>query len=135
MSNILTLIVVACILGISTLIGSGMESDRPIREKKNTTCTVPDVGRIEILNGCGVEGAAGKVADFLRSRNFDIKSTANADGWKYPFTIVVSRSLDTTIASQVATALNTDKLVVIRSNDNLHDVTVFIGPDFGERIQ
>jgi len=61
MSNILTLIVVACILGISTLIGSGMESDRPIREKKNTTCTVPDVGRIEILNGCGVEGAAGKL--------------------------------------------------------------------------
>ena len=93
------------------------------------------MGRIEVLNGCGIEGAAGKVANFLRSKNFDIKSTANADIWNYPFTIVVSRSLDTTIASQVAAALKTDKMVVIRSNDNLHDVTVFIGPDFGERIQ
>ncbi|NLE01825.1 MAG: LytR C-terminal domain-containing protein [Fibrobacter sp.] len=135
MSNILPLFITAFILGVSILIGSGLDTEKTVHEKKTVSSVIPSVGRIEVLNGCGIEGAAGKVANFLRSKNFDIKSTANADIWNYPFTIVVSRSLDTTIASQVAAALKTDKMVVIRSNDNLHDVTVFIGPDFGERIQ
>jgi len=135
MSNILPLFITAFILGVSILIGSGLDTEKTVHEKKTVSSVIPSVGRIEVLNGCGIEGAAGKVANFLRSKNFDIKSTANADIWNYPFTIVVSRRLDTTIASQVAAALKTDKMVVIRSNDNLHDVTVFIGPDFGERIQ
>ena len=49
--------------------------------------------------------------------------------------MVVSRSLDTTVASQVANALKTDKKAIIRNNENLYDVTVFIGPDFAERIK
>ena len=44
-------------------------------------------------------------------------------------------TLDTAIASQVASSLDTDKMIVIRNNDKMHDVTVIIGPDFGERIQ
>ncbi len=109
---------------------------KPIPEEKNKKiASVPYIGRIEILNGCGIEGAAGKVADYLRSTNFDIKSVGNAQTWNYPFTMVISRTLDTTIASQVASSLNTDKMIVIRNNDRMHDVTVIIGPDFGERIQ
>ncbi len=97
--------------------------------------SIPYIGRIEVLNGCGIEGAAGKVADYLRSTNFDIKSVGNAQTWNYPFTIVISRTQDTTVASQVASSLDTDKMIIIRNNDKMHDVTVIIGPDFGERIQ
>jgi len=106
----------------------------PKQEKKNSV-SVPYIGKVEVLNGCGIEGAAGKVADYLRSTNFDIKSVGNAQTWNYPFTMVISRTLDTTVASQVASSLNTDKMIVIRNNDKMHDVTVIIGPDFGERIQ
>ena len=45
-------------------------------EKKITSPapTIPSIGRIEVLNGCGVPGAAGKVADFLREKQFDVKN-------------------------------------------------------------
>jgi hypothetical protein len=135
MSNLLTLFIISAVMGISMLIGTELKT-RPVpkQEKKNSV-SVPYIGKVEVLNGCGIEGAAGKVADYLRSTNFDIKSVGNAQTWNYPFTMVISRTLDTTVASQVASSLNTDKMIVIRNNDKMHDVTVIIGPDFGERIQ
>ncbi|NLL14218.1 MAG: LytR C-terminal domain-containing protein [Fibrobacter sp.] len=135
MSNLFTLIIVSAILGISMFIGTELKT-RPVpRQEKKKTVSIPYIGRIEVLNGCGIEGAAGKVADYLRSTNFDIKSVGNAQTWNYPFTIVISRTQDTTVASQVASSLDTDKMIIIRNNDKMHDVTVIIGPDFGERIQ
>jgi len=135
MSNLLTLFIISAVMGISMFIGTELKT-RPVpkQEKKNSV-SVPYIGKVEVLNGCGIEGAAGKVADYLRSTNFDIKSVGNAQTWNYPFTMVISRTLDTTVASQVASSLNTDKMIVIRNNDMMHDVTVIIGPDFGERIQ
>jgi hypothetical protein len=135
MSNLLTLIIVSAILGISIFIGTEVKTGPDLKQDKKKTVSVPYIGRIEVLNGCGIEGAAGKVAAYLRSTNFDIKSVGNAQTWNYPFTMVISRTLDTTVASQVASSLNTDKMIVIRNNDKMHDVTVIIGPDFGERIQ
>lgn len=117
------------------LIGTEIKPRQVIRIERKNVQSVPHIGRIEILNGCGMEGAAGKVADFLRSDNFDIKSIGNAETWNYPFTLVISRTLDTTIASQVASSLNTDKMIIIRNNDQMYDATVIIGPDFGERIK
>ncbi len=136
MSNVFTLISIILFSGLSILIGS-MKTDSPEFgiKKKTVVTSVPYIGSIEILNGCGIEGAANKVADFLRSRNFDVKNIGNAQAWNYPYTMVVSRSLDTTVASQVANALKTDKKAIIRNNENLYDVTVFIGPDFAERIK
>jgi len=135
MSNLLTLIIVSVILGISMFMGTEIKSKPIPEEEKKKAISVPYIGRVEVLNGCGIEGAAGKVADYLRSTNFDIKSVGNAQTWNYPFTMVISRTLDTAIASQVASSLDTDKMIVIRNNDKMHDVTVIIGPDFGERIQ
>jgi len=48
---------------------------------------------------------------------------------------VISRNRNDSIAKQVASILKTDKIVRIRKNDNTYDVTVVIGPDYGERIQ
>lgn len=135
MNNFLTLIILSSILGIALLIGSEVKPKPVLPKDKNRTASVPYIGRVQILNGCGKEGAAGKVANYLRSENFDIKSVGNAETWNYPFTMVISRTTDTTVAAQVAASLKTDKMVIIRNNDQLHDVTVIIGPDFGERIQ
>lgn len=135
MSNLLTLFIVSAILGISIFIGTEIKTRPVLYQEKEKAVSVPYIGRVEVLNGCGIDGAAGKVANYLRSTYFDIKSVGNAQTWNYPFTIVISRTLDTTVASQVAYSLNTDKIIVIRNNDKMHDVTVIIGPDFGERIQ
>lgn len=134
MGNFLTLIIVSIVLVIAIIIG---KDNKPVNisNKCNTETSIPHIGRVEILNGCGKEGAASKIADYLRSANFDIKSVGNAETWNYPFTMVISRTSDTTVASQVAACLKTDKTVIIRNNDKLHDVTVITGPDFGEIIQ
>jgi len=116
-------------------VGTTKISVQATSNKDTTVIAVPEIGSIEILNGCGAEGAANKVADYLRANNFDVKYLGNADTWNYPFTMVISRNRNDSIAKQVASILKTDKIVRIRKNDNTYDVTVVIGPDYGERIQ
>jgi hypothetical protein len=105
-------------------------------EPKKTNTTVPHVGRLEVLNGCGITGAAAVTADYLRARSFDVKSIGNADTWNYPFTIIAARTEDMRIARQVAKALDTDKAIMLRTEDTgSYNVTVFVGEDFQERIE
>jgi len=88
-----------------------------------------------VLNGCGISSAATATADFLRDHSFDVKNIGNAPTWNYPFTMVVSRSADMTVAGQISEALRTDKLILLRNGGDMYDVTVILGPDFEERIQ
>ena len=134
MGNLFTLLAICLVLGISMIIGTTGKPPSAPQEKKIIS-NIPNIGSIEILNGCGIEGAANRVADFLRSKNYDVKNIGNADTWNYPYTLVISRIQDTTVASQISKSLNTDKMVLIRNIEKLYDVTVFVGPDFGERIQ
>ncbi|OGJ87434.1 MAG: hypothetical protein A2268_14900 [Candidatus Raymondbacteria bacterium RifOxyA12_full_50_37] len=97
--------------------------------------SIPHIGSIQILNGCGKPGAAGVVGDFLRKKGFDVKETDNAPDWNYGETIVVSRSADTTVASQVAEALKTPNVMRLRNDQGLFDVTIFVGRDFNERVR
>jgi hypothetical protein len=104
-------------------------------EERGTT--IPSVGSIQVLNGCGVDGAANMAADFLRTKGFDVKNMGNAATSNYQATIVVSRKKDTSalvIARQVAAALSTEKMILMRNGDETYDATVFIGADFQERI-
>ncbi len=125
--------VVILAIGIGTKRGA-VQQPRESTEKQSGS-RIPTIGRIEVRNGCGITGAAGAVADFLRDNSFDVKNIDNAPSWNYPFTIVVSRTQDMTTAEQVCTALNTEKLIILRNNEELYNVSVIIGPDFGELIQ
>jgi hypothetical protein len=95
----------------------------------------PHIGRIQVLNGCGAVGAAKTVADFLRSKKFDVKDEGNAKSDNYDTTMVVSRNKDKTIAQQVAQTLNIHSVVLMRNGEDMYDVTVFVGSDFQERVR
>lgn len=97
--------------------------------------TIPSIGRVEVLNGCGTSGAANEVASFLRDNGIDVKAVDNAHYWNYPYTIIASRIKDMHIAEQIAAILKTDKVIMLRTSNDLYDVTVFIGSDYGELIQ
>jgi hypothetical protein len=103
--------------------------------KKQSAVTVPDIGAIQILNGCGEMGAAGKIGDFLRTRGFDVKEITNAPDWNYRETIVVSRIGNPRIAQMVAKALNTENLILLRNKSKMFDVSVFVGKDYLELTQ
>ena len=114
----------------------GVVRSRPSNsvKKPDQSLSVPCIGSIQVLNGCGITGAADKVTDFLRSERFDVKNTGNAQTWNYPFTMVVSRITDMAIARQVAGVLKTDRCILLRNADSTYNVTVIVGPDFLERI-
>lgn len=134
MKNVVVFIALCCIIAVAMLLGmhQGNRPSAVIPDKADDG--IPSIGSIQILNGCGVAGAANKVADYLRSRGFDVKNKGNAPTSNYPFTMVVSRKKEMSIARQVAAALTTDKVVLLRTGDETYDATVFIGSDFSERI-
>jgi hypothetical protein len=96
---------------------------------------VPSVGRVQILNACSLDGAAGKMADFLRRHNFDVKNIGNAPTSNYSQTLIVSRQADMRSARLIGVCLKSDHIVLLRTGDDSYDVTVFVGADFMERIQ
>lgn len=132
--NLFIFFIIIALLAVALFIGMA-RSPAPVSRSPANAPIVPSIGRVQVLNGCGIPGSAERAADFLRRKNFDVKNTGNAASFKYPFTLVVSRSLDMTVARQVAAALRTDKCMLARNEDSTYDVTVILGSDFGEKIR
>jgi hypothetical protein len=137
--NVVVLLILLAVLVAAIFLGKyrTLPSNDRIPAPPESGHTIPSIGRIQILNGCGVDGAANKVGDFLRAKGFDVKNKGNAPTSNYPFTLIVSRKKDMAIARQVAGALGveSDKAVLMRNGDETYDVTVFVGPDYPERIK
>jgi hypothetical protein len=127
-------VLIACCIAVGLRSAPGTAGPAPVKtdEKKEN---VPSVGRIQILNGCGIEGAANAVRDYLRARKFDVKDVGNAPSENYQTTLVVSRIKDMVIARQVGQALSTDAIILMRTQGDLYDVTVFVGKDYQERMR
>jgi hypothetical protein len=128
---IVIILVLAIVLGI-------VRRDPAVRADaalKDTAPTVPYLGPIQVLNGCGAIGAGERMADFLRSKNFDVKNIGNAAERNYPYTLVISRVKDMTIARQLGASLHTGHCVMMRDGEETYVATVIIGPDYEERIQ
>jgi hypothetical protein len=97
---------------------------------------VPDKGNIQVLNGCGIDGAAKRMADFLRAKAFDVKDIGSAPNWNYPATMIISRTKDMGAANELEKILKTGKVMLMRSKDgDLYDVTVIVGPDYEGKIK
>lgn len=87
---------------------------------------------IEVLNGCGIPGMAGKFTDYLRSHGYDVVRFTNAQRYDYPRTLVVNRSTDFTRARIVAQSLGVEPNAVENMPDPALqlDVTVVLGLDY-----
>lgn len=132
--NILPFAAITGLLSIALVIGIARNHPTAPKIPREIVQAVPYIGSIQVLNGCGIAGAADRVTDYLRLKKFDVKYKGNAETWNYPFTMVISRTADMTIARQVAAALATDRCVLMRNGDSTYNVTVIIGPDYKERI-
>jgi len=136
MRNGIIFAVLCAVMCVAVFVGSYRDRTAAASQRQaGTTAVIPHIGRIQVLNGCGITGAAGAAADFLRRHGFDIKNTGDADTWNYPFTIIVARTTDMSVARQVSGVLRTDKVVMLRDGEDIYDVTVVLGADFAERIE
>ena len=135
--NVVILCIFCAITGIAMIVG--MQSGDAPKPKQKTAAAqdqnIPSIGNIQVLNGCGVPGAANVISDFLRKNQFDVKNIGNAPMSNYLATIVAARTKDMTIAKQVAAALNTDALILMRNNDNQYDATVYVGANYKELVK
>jgi hypothetical protein len=111
------------------------QGETPAPQKSEDLQKIPWIGKIQVLNGCGVDGAANVIAEYLRSKKFDVKNIGNAPTGNYKATLVVSRRKDQAMAHQVADALGTSAVFILRTQDEMYDVTVFVGADFKERVR
>jgi uncharacterized protein HemX len=68
---------------------------RHVRQQKSEQleARLPAI-KINLKNGCGIEGAATEMSEFLSSRNVDIVATGNAEKFIYDTTIIVVKKMD-----------------------------------------
>lgn len=95
---------------------------------------IPDMVRVEVLNGNGISGAASVVANRLRESGFEVVSVGNADRFDYRTTAVIPRGGHVDEAHRVAEALGaqihaSSESGVERGSSNDADVVVIVGRD------
>lgn len=91
-----------------------------------------DIIQVDVRNGCGVSGLAGRMTDFLRSYGFDVVEHGDHTSFDVPKTIIVDRIGNLDAAKQVALALGLteDSIVQEVRTDYFLDVSVIIGMDY-----
>ena len=90
---------------------------------------------VEILNGCGVPGLAGKVSDYLRSQQMDVVRSENADHYNYDQTMLILRNENFEGLKKVALSFGINEQDEVRikhiPDEELNvDITVIICIDF-----
>ena len=92
-------------------------------------------GDVEVLNSCGMQGAAAKMRSYLRNNGFDIVSSRNDRLQNYDETILVLRKPEWEGAKALAQALKTDNVLIVHSSRAVVDAAVYIGKDFNQIIE
>lgn len=136
MKNFFAFLIIILFIAYAVTSGVVQLKRQPPKPRRSPAVkNVPYIGKVQVLNGCGTDGVAHLMADFLRRHHFDVKEIGNAENWNFPETMVISRVNDTTVASRIAQTLHTGNMVLIKKEETVYDATVIVGPDYRERIR
>ena len=89
--------------------------------------------KIDVLNGCGVTGIAGKSQKWLKRNGFRIRLAENADRHDYSKSIIQDRSGNIKAAKELAEALGIESSQIIPLTGTPSpyvDLTLVIGKDY-----
>lgn len=92
-------------------------------------------GDVEVLNSCGMQGAAAKMRAYLRENGFDVVSSRNDRLQNYNETVIVLRNPEWEGAKALARTLKTNNVLVVHSSRAVVDAAVYIGKDFKQIIE
>lgn len=87
---------------------------------------------VEVLNGCGTPGIAGKVAERLETAGFQVTKQGNAPGFGYARSQVITRKGHTPGILAIVKLLNCTDVREEPKTQGMPDVTVIIGRDYTE---
>jgi hypothetical protein len=119
---VLALVVVALLLSwVWVRFGAGRTGERAAGPQP--------VIRVQVLNGSGEGGVAGRLASVLREGGFHVVEVRNADRDDYFATLVVARLEDPASALAVARYLGGPPVIRQALGSDQADVTVVLGSD------
>ena len=119
------------LLTIITAYAFFSRTDNPAQPALPSFTASRDV-KVEVLNGCGVDGMARMVGNQLRATGFDVMTLDNADRFDYPESIVIERLRRPNDADRVAEALGIGNRIqqIVPDPFRIESVTVIIGRDY-----
>jgi len=101
--------------------------DEGLRRTRETSPVIS----VEVLNGCGVPGAASKVAHRLIQAGFRVTRTDNADHFDYKTSMIIGHRGNRQKAKEVQSFLRTNAIVSVSKEESPRvDVTIILGRDF-----
>jgi hypothetical protein len=92
--------------------------------------------QLEVLNGCGVTGAADKITDYLRKNHVDVVQTGNYMSFEIDKSLVLDRTGNKANAEKIADILGIDHKNIVQqiNEDYFLDVSLVIGKDYNQLI-
>lgn len=102
-------------------------------DKVSPTTSSSKTLQIEVLNGSGTPGLAGKVASFLRSNGYGITSTGNADTFDYTKTTIQIKKSKNQFSAQLRKDLSAsytvDPTIQTLAESATPDAIVIVGAE------
>jgi hypothetical protein len=92
----------------------------------------PPAASIEILNGCGIEGAAMELTSILRKNGYDVVDFRNAERFDYANTVVIVRGLSPEEGEVLTASLGCEHLIRESPEPGAADVSIVMGEDWKE---
>ncbi|MCK9280992.1 MAG: LytR C-terminal domain-containing protein [Melioribacteraceae bacterium] len=128
--NIAIFILVVVIIFLSYSIYLKVFSITPEEIAETRDSERSEIIQVEVLNGCGIPGAATRFAEYLRANKFDVVSATNDK--EIDETLVIARTQNMENAYAVAEVLGVKKSNVnqILNDDYFLDVSIIIGRDY-----
>ena len=111
-----------------------IDSPKMLAKELYSTDPIKNI-KVEILNGCGIQGIAAKTSEFLRSKHrIDVVRSDNADRYDYSKTIIIGRNEDLdkilSISNAFGISINNANHIQHIPDETLGvDVTIVLGKD------
>lgn len=90
--------------------------------------------KIEVLNGCGVNGIATKFSNNLTYQNYEVVNKGNADTWNYEYTVLINQKPGKNEKAieklRKDIGLKDEDVVPIEDLSSEADVQLIIGKDY-----
>ncbi len=88
--------------------------------------------QLDVLNGCGVSGAANRITGYLRARGYDVVELRNYKTFDVQESLVIDRTGNLQNAERVAYALGIPRENIVQqiSPDYYVDVSVVVGKNY-----
>jgi hypothetical protein len=130
-----SLITTVTLLATGALVGSWWIAWREadVLQTPNVEAATPQIGnrlKVEVLNGSGEKGAAGKVGDLLLSLDYDVVTVDNAEHFDYETSVLLDRSGIGQPVADLGSRIGADSIVVAPDPDLLLDATLILGKDW-----